>query len=71
MLGRSVIGGESPAGRGRPSHRYSLTNKGQRHKERPGNNYADLAGALWTEIRAIQNPDVRRGLLQRIVRRPT
>jgi predicted ArsR family transcriptional regulator len=59
----------SPAGRGRPSHRYSLTSKGQRYKEVGGTNYADLAGALWSEIRSIQDPDVRRGLLQRIVSR--
>jgi predicted ArsR family transcriptional regulator len=49
--------------RGRPVHRYQLTEKGRR---RAGANFADLAIALWQEIREIKDPDVRRGLLQRI-----
>ena len=49
--------------RGRPVHRYGLTEKGRR---RAGANFADLATALWDEMRAIQDPDVRRGLLARI-----
>jgi predicted ArsR family transcriptional regulator len=52
--------------RGRPVHRYTLTEKGRR---RAGANFADLAIALWQEIREIKDPDVRRGLLQRISRR--
>jgi len=55
-----------PAGRGRPTHQYSLTRQGVRTS---GNNYEDLAGILWSEVRAVQDPVVRRGLLQRIVRR--
>ncbi|MEX2175247.1 MAG: ArsR family transcriptional regulator [Pirellulaceae bacterium] len=51
------------AGRGRPVHRYELTEKGRR---RAGANYADLAVALWEEIRGIEDPGVRRGLLGRI-----
>lgn len=51
------------AGRGRPVHRYGLTEKGRR---RAGANFADLAIALWEEIRAIQDAEVRRGLLARI-----
>lgn len=51
------------AGRGRPSHRYSLTEKGLRSG---GVNYGDLAMTLWNEIRAVRDPEVRRGLLQRI-----
>lgn len=51
------------AGRGRPEHRYSLTEKAVRLS---GNNYADLAMALWQEIRAVPDAEVRRGLLQRI-----
>lgn len=54
------------AGRGRPSHHYVLTNAGRR---KTGANFADLAMALWEEIRAIQDVEVRRGLLQRISRR--
>jgi predicted ArsR family transcriptional regulator len=53
-------------GRGRPSHRYSLTELGRREA---GGNFADLAVALWEEIRLISDPDVRRGLLQRIAGR--
>ena len=54
-----------PGGRGRPSHRYGLTEKGRRQT---GANFADLAMALWNEMRAIQDPEVRRGLLQRIAK---
>jgi predicted ArsR family transcriptional regulator len=53
-------------GRGRPSHHYSLTTKGRR---KTGANFADLAVALWQEIRAIGDMEVRRGLLQRVSRR--
>jgi predicted ArsR family transcriptional regulator len=51
------------ASRGRPVHRYGLTEKGRR---RAGANFADLAIALWEEIREIKDPEVRRGLLGRI-----
>ena len=53
-------------GRGRPSHRYSLTSKGRR---KTGENFADLAIALWQEIRAIKDPQVRRGLMERVAAR--
>jgi predicted ArsR family transcriptional regulator len=52
--------------RGRPVHRYKLTDKGRR---RAGANFADLAIALWAEIREIKDPEVRRGLLQRVSKR--
>lgn len=55
----------SRARRGRPSHRYELTEKGRRQT---GANFVDLAMALWKEIRAIEDPEVRRGLLQRIAK---
>jgi DeoR family suf operon transcriptional repressor len=54
------------AGRGRPSHRYMLSEKGRRAT---GANFADLAIALWQEVRAIEDPEVRQGLLQRLARR--
>lgn len=54
------------AGRGRPSHKYALTAKGRRQS---GTNFADLAIALWEEIRAIGDPEVRRGLLRRLAQR--
>ena len=56
------------SGRGRPSHDYLLTAKGER---KTGANFADLALALWQEIRSIDNMEVRRGLLQRISKRLT
>jgi len=51
------------AGRGRPVHRYELTEKGRR---KTGNNFGDLAIALWEEVKQIKDPEVRRGLLSRI-----
>jgi len=53
-------------GRGRPKHRYRLTAKGLR---KSGSNFADLAQALWQEVRMIRDPEVRRGLLQRVAKR--
>jgi predicted ArsR family transcriptional regulator len=52
--------------RGRPNHRYSLTEKGERAA---GNNFADMALVLWDEIKSVPDPDVRRGLLRRIAGR--
>lgn len=54
------------ATRGRPVHRYELTAKGRRQA---GDNFADLASVLWEELREIADPDVRRGLLQRVSQR--
>lgn len=53
-------------GRGRPSHRYQLTASGRR---KSGSNFADLCFALWDEIRSIEDPDVKRGLFQRLAKR--
>ena len=53
-------------GRGRPSHNYRLTEKGRR---KAGSNFTDLATALWQEVRAIRDPGVRQGLLQRLAGR--
>ncbi len=57
---------EARGDRGRPSHRYELTESGQRQT---GANFADLAIALWEEIRSIEDAEVRQGLLQRIAHR--
>lgn len=54
------------AARGRPSHAYKLTAAGRR---KTGSNFADLAIALWEEVRAIKDAEVRRGLLSRISKR--
>ena len=51
------------AGRGRPCHRYSLTEKARRQA---GNNFPDLAIVLWDEIRGVKDQEIRRGLLERI-----
>jgi DeoR family suf operon transcriptional repressor len=53
------------AGRGRPSHRYLLTARGQRSS---GHNFADLATVLWQEVRAVKDAEVRRGLFQRLAK---
>jgi DeoR family suf operon transcriptional repressor len=50
-------------GRGRPKHRYWLTDKGLRMT---GSNFADLAMALWKEVRALNDPELRREMLRRI-----
>jgi predicted ArsR family transcriptional regulator len=49
--------------RGRPVHRYGLTEKG---RKRAGANFGDLAMVLWQELREVRDPEVRRGLMQRL-----
>lgn len=69
LMGQGLIQREATRGscgqasRGRPSHRYSLSDKGRRLA---GTNYGDLALILWEQIRTVSDPEVRRGLLQRI-----
>lgn len=53
-------------GRGRPTFEYQLTEEGRR---KTGSNFADLALALWSEVRSIEDKEVRRGLLQRLASR--
>src|SRR3954467_4180660 len=53
-------------GRGRPNHRYSLTEQGERAA---GTNFADMADVLWEEIKSVADPEIRRGLLKRIAGR--
>ena len=38
----------------------------EKARRQAGSNFADLALALWQEIRSIKDPDVRRGLLARL-----
>jgi predicted ArsR family transcriptional regulator len=52
--------------RGRPNHRYSLTEKGE---SASGTNFADMATVLWEEIKSVEDPAIRRGLLKRIADR--
>ncbi len=53
-------------GRGRPFHRYEMTELGRRQT---GSNFSDLATALWEEVRSMPDPEVRRGLLKRLSQR--
>jgi predicted ArsR family transcriptional regulator len=53
-------------GRGRPNHRYSLTEKGE---QSAGTNFGDMAIVLWEEIKSVDDPAIRRGLLKRIADR--
>ncbi len=53
-------------GRGRPSHHYALTTKGN---EAAGTNYNDLVAVLWQEVRAIDDRAIRAGLLKRLASR--
>lgn len=67
LMDRGLVARHSEiVGRGRPSHRYSLTSAGERTG---GNNYDLLARVLWDEIRDIRDPEVRQGLLKRIAER--
>ena len=51
-------------GRGRPRHRYDLTPKGIRCT---GSNFADLAQALWREVSNIEDFEIRRTVLRRVL----
>jgi DeoR family transcriptional regulator, suf operon transcriptional repressor len=50
-------------GRGRPRHRYWLTDKGMRMT---GSNFSDLAMVLWKEVRTLEDAELRRDMLRRI-----
>jgi DeoR family transcriptional regulator, suf operon transcriptional repressor len=52
-------------GRGRPKHNYQLTQKGVRST---GSNFTDLAQALWKEVSNIEDYEVRRAVLRRVLR---
>lgn len=67
LMDQGLVARQSEAvGRGRPTHRYSLTPAGVRSA---GNNYDLLAQALWDEVRAIDDATVRQGLLKRLSQR--
>jgi DeoR family transcriptional regulator, suf operon transcriptional repressor len=50
-------------GRGRPKHRYWLTEKGM---SLTGSNFTDLAMTLWREIGKSNDPELRRQTMRRI-----
>jgi predicted ArsR family transcriptional regulator len=66
LMGQGLIQREAVRiGRGRPKHRYQLTQKGLRLT---GSNFPDLALALWREIGSIEDLAVRRDVITRVVR---
>jgi len=66
LMPQGLIERESFKGpRGRPGHRYTLTEKARRQA---GSNFADLAMVMWDEVRGVKDPEVRRGLLSRIAK---
>jgi predicted ArsR family transcriptional regulator len=66
LMGQGLIEREAiKAARGRPGHRYRLSDKGRRQA---GSNFSDLTLALWQEVRAIKDPQVRGGLLKRLAK---
>jgi predicted ArsR family transcriptional regulator len=66
MMAQGLIEREAiHIGRGRPKHRYRLTNKGL---DLTGSNFTDLAMTLWREINSVVNPDLRRELLRRVAK---
>jgi predicted ArsR family transcriptional regulator len=66
LMAQSMIQREAiRAGRGRPKHRYSLTDKGLRQT---GSNFTDLALTLWREIRSSGDENLSRDVLRRISR---
>lgn len=67
LMAQSLITRDSSReGRGRPTHYYHLTEEGRRQS---GANFADLAIALWQEIQAIDDDEVKQGLMERLARR--
>ncbi len=66
LMGKGIIQREATRhGRGRPRHRYWLTDKGM---QLTGSNFNDLAMALWEEVSRNENPEVRREILRRLAR---
>ncbi len=56
---------EDAAGRGRPSYLYHITKLG---KDSGGNNFSDLARAMWQEIQAIEEQPVRDRLIKSLAK---
>ncbi|MBX7169122.1 MAG: MarR family transcriptional regulator [Pirellulales bacterium] len=67
LMSQGLVERESSAkaGRGRPSHRYRLTEKARR---RAGTNFADLAMVLWHELGVDQEPAARALLMRRVAK---
>jgi DeoR family transcriptional regulator, suf operon transcriptional repressor len=66
MMARGLIARQAiRAGRGRPRHRYQLTDRGI---ELTGSNFTDLAMALWQELASIKDPALRQDMLRRVAK---
>jgi len=66
LMGQQAIQRQATRhGRGRPKHRYWLTEKGLRLT---GSNFTDLAMTLWREIRRRGDPQLHRETLRNIAR---
>ena len=66
LLSQNAIQREATRhGRGRPRHRYWLTERGM---SLTGSNFTDLAVTLWRDIRESSDPELRRETLRRIAR---
>jgi DeoR family suf operon transcriptional repressor len=64
LLAQGLIEREAVrAGRGRPRHRYQLSDKGMRLT---GSNFTDLAMVLWRELGSIPDAEVRRSILLKV-----
>jgi predicted ArsR family transcriptional regulator len=61
-----VVRSRASEGRGRPSHQYSLTEKGRKSL---ANNLGDLAVVLWEEVQKINDEDTRRRVISGAVER--
>ena len=66
MLQGLVVRTDRRQSRGRPTHGYRLTPSGRR---KAGENFADLATALWDEVRAIDDEAIRHRLIEGIAKR--
>ena len=70
-LGRLMAGGliertHVSEGRGRPKHKYVLTEKGRRTA---GNNLEDLAISLWEEVQQIEDPTTKQKVITGVIGR--
>lgn len=66
LMGQGLIERETVrAHRGRPAHRYLLTEKARR---RQGTNFADLAQVMWQELLSIEDDQLREQIVLRIAR---
>lgn len=66
MLQGLVVRTDRRQSRGRPTHGYRLTPAGRR---KAGENFADLAMALWDEVRSIDDDAIRHRLIEGIAKR--